>query len=150
MALTHKKRRFADALMSGASNADAARDAGYSEKTAKQMGYKLSRDPDVIAYMERKGHFAAQKEAAAAAGRQVNPGAIAKTYDDPAAFLLDVINDQVEDMKLRVDAAKAMMPYKHAKIGEQGKKEQKADKAKAAAKGKFSASAPPKLVVNNK
>ena len=43
MALTDKKRRFADALMSGASNRDAAIQAGYSEKTASQAGSKLAK-----------------------------------------------------------------------------------------------------------
>lgn len=70
---------------------------------------------------------------------------LAATYDDPARFLAAVMNDSGTDVKVRTDAAKALMPYKHARIGEGGKKEQKQDEAKKIA-GRFSQSAPPKLV----
>lgn len=41
--------------------------------------------------------------------------------DTPAAFLLSVVHDPAVDAKLRVDAAKALLPYYHAKVGEQSK-----------------------------
>lgn len=70
---------------------------------------------------------------------------LASTYDDPEKFLRAVMNDSGTDAKLRVDAAKALMPFIHARKGESGKKEQKqADATKVA--GRFSAAEAPKLV----
>jgi phage terminase small subunit len=56
------------------------------------------------------------------------------------------MNDAKADLKIRADAAKALLPFVHAKKGEvgAGKKEQAVDAARKAA-GKFSAAAPPKL-----
>lgn len=68
-------------------------------------------------------------------------------YDDPEKFLRAVMNDSATDAKLRVDAAKALMPYIHVRKGEGGKKEQQADAAKKVA-SKFAAAAPPKLVAS--
>ena len=68
---------------------------------------------------------------------------------DPQAFLLAVMNDTGSDAKLRVDAAKALMPFIHAKKGEGGKKEEAANAAKKAGTGKFKPGSPPRLVANN-
>lgn len=81
------------------------------------------------------------------AGRKPKEPTIAQivaTFDDPAKFLAAVMNDAATDVKVRTDAAKALMPYKHARLGEGGKKEQKQEAANRAA-GRFSSSAPPKL-----
>lgn len=137
MALTDKKRRFADALMSGASQSEAAITAGYSERTAKQQGYKLARDPDVLAHIVRKGAVAEAKDQAKAEGKTFNLDALARMYSDPKDFLAAVMNDAGEDVKLRVDAAKALMPYIHAKPGEKGKKQERQEAAEKAA-GRFS------------
>lgn len=64
----------------------------------------------------------------------------------PLEFLLAVMNDNEVEDKLRLDAAKTAAQYCHAKKGEGGIKDEKADKAKAAGAGKFGASAPPRLV----
>ncbi len=66
------------------------------------------------------------------------------TFDDPAKFLAAVMNDASTDVKVRTDAAKALMPYKHARVGEGGKKEQKQAEANKVA-SRFASSAPPKL-----
>lgn len=71
-------------------------------------------------------------------------------HKDPKVFLLALMNDLEADVKLRADAAKALMPFMHTKPGEVGKKDERQDAAKKAASGKFGASAPPKLVVNNR
>ena len=70
-------------------------------------------------------------------------------HKDPKVFLLALMNDLEADVKLRADAAKALMPFMHTKLGEGGKKDQKQDAAKKVAGGKFAAAAPPKLVVSN-
>jgi phage terminase small subunit len=46
---------------------------------------------------------------------------------------------------MRQDAAKALLPYQHAKLGETGKKVQQANAAKEVA-SKFTPAAAPKLV----
>lgn len=72
------------------------------------------------------------------------------THKDPQAFLLAVMNDSGTDAKLRIDAAKALMPYMHKRLGEAGKKEEAADAAKKAG-NKFAVQPPPlKLVGGNK
>ncbi len=69
---------------------------------------------------------------------------------DPIAFLERVMADECADAKLRVDAAKAILPYKAKKIGEDGKKGERQGAAKKATQGRFAPAAPPKLVVSNK
>ena len=64
----------------------------------------------------------------------------------PLEFLLSVMNDNGIEDRLRIDAAKTAAQYCHLKKGDGGVKDEKAEKAKAAAAGKFSASAPPRLV----
>lgn len=71
-------------------------------------------------------------------------------HKDPKVFLLALMNDLEADVKLRADAAKALMPFMHTKLGEGGKKDQRQDAAKKVAGGKFAAAAPPRLVANNK
>lgn len=76
---------------------------------------------------------------------------VAGSFDDPLKFLMAVMNDAGEEIDVRKDAAKAMLPYIHPKKGETGKKEARNAAAKAASgASKFGAMAPPKLVVNNK
>ncbi|WP_422387804.1 terminase [Erwinia aphidicola] len=58
------------------------------------------------------------------------------------------MNDDGEDINTRKDAAKAMLPYLHAKKGEGGKKDAKQAAAQAVA-CKFTGMAPPQLIVNN-
>lgn len=163
MALNSKKRAFADAVLAGKSNRDAAIAAGYSAATASAAGSRLVKDKDVAAYLaqQRKKGVAkrptAPKTPAPDDQADVTNAALAAgfdldsilTFSDPKAFLLAAMNDQNTEPKLRVDAAKALMPFMHAKPAEGGKKDAKAEAAKNAA-SKFGALAPPKLVVNNR
>lgn len=73
------------------------------------------------------------------------PQRVTLAHTDPKLFLLALMNNLEADVKLRVDAAKALMPFMHTKLGEGGKKEQQQDAAKKVA-GKFSVAAPPRLV----
>ena len=70
---------------------------------------------------------------------------LAASYDDPLKFLKAVMNDSGSDAKLRVDAAKALMPFVHPRIGEAGKKAAKTERAQAVSAYAPSA-APLKLV----
>lgn len=71
----------------------------------------------------------------------------ALTHKDPLTFLLAVMNDGQSDARLRIDAAKAALPFVHQKLGEGGKKEEAANKAKKAA-SKFTATAAPLKLVS--
>jgi phage terminase small subunit len=148
MALTGKKRAFADAVLAGFSNKEAAIRAGYSAATAAQAGARLVKDKDVAAYL------AVQKKTrpTAAPAPPTQAAAPSATFDinaalmhsDPKAFLLAAMNDKDLDAKFRIDAAKALMPFTHKKLGEGGKKQQTDDEAKKVA-GRFGAAAPPPL-----
>lgn len=82
------------------------------------------------------------------AGRKPRPIPISQHAgsDDPLRFLIDQMNDPGLDARLRIDAAKALMPFVHHKKGEGGKKDERLDAAKKVASGKFGAFAPPRLV----
>jgi phage terminase small subunit len=82
------------------------------------------------------------------AGRPKKPvEKLAIETDDPLKFLIGVMQDGDQDPKLRVRAAIAAAQYTHAKKGEGGKKDERADAAKKAGAGKFAPTAPPKLTV---
>lgn len=163
MALTAKSKAFAQAVVDGMSNKDAAISAGYSEKTAMQQGSKLAKLPEVIACIEKlkadkkltskDEKLTSSKPKPSASAQVVKVEKIESSHeqahgqfvgrdeiaygakDDPLEYLKSVWTDESEDPKLRLDAAKAAMPYIHGKVAEKGKKETKADEAKAAAKG---------------
>ena len=151
MALTGKKRLFAEALLAGKSNKEAALAAGYSAASASAAGSRLAKDKDVVAHQQRKA-AAAKKPKEAAPTPEAQPGSFdlsqALTHRDPRAFLLAAMNDAELEPKLRIDAAKALMPFEFAKKGEGGKKEQQADAAKKVA-SRFAPAAPPKLAAAN-
>lgn len=142
MALTAKKKAFAQAKHDGADNKEAAIFAGYSPETASQAGSRLAKDPDVVAHIER---LKINTEVKADAKPEPRPIITKKDIEtagsraDPLKFLEEIWTDPVEDMKLRMDAAKAALPYFHGKVAEKGKKESRADEAKDIAQsgGKF-------------
>lgn len=150
MALTGKKRLFAEALLAGKSNKIAAVAAGYSAASASAAGSRLAKDEDVLAHIQRKTKAA---ERLALTYGAVPPQDSASdpseepTYGNPRDFLFGKMNDPVIEPKLRIEAAKVLMPYEFAKKGEGGKKEQQADAAKKVA-SKFSQGASPKLVAS--
>ncbi|MET1069983.1 MAG: terminase small subunit [Pseudomonas prosekii] len=161
MALTPKQRAFVVAVAGGASNKDAAIAAGYAVSSASVAGSRLAKHPEVMAALAKSGF---NKNVKATAKKQTTPSGVeagadesveagfdlaqALRHSDPKDFLLAVMNDFGSDAKLRVDAAKALMPFVHTRKGESGKKESAKEAAEKAA-GKFSRQAPPKLVAAN-
>ena len=152
MALNARKRAFADALAQGKSQRQAALAAGYvnNADSLDKTGYRLVRDPDVIAYLERThGRTTAEtpqpekvktpsapkppKVSSEPAPRHDGEGWV----EDPMEYLKRVMNDPLEDPKLRADAAKALMPFIHQRQGETGKKEQKQAAAEQTNTGRF-------------
>ena len=142
MALTDKKRRFVDALRSGLTGAKAAQKAGYSKATAAQAASRLMKDTDIKSALQRLETVNKAKAAAKASGRQVNVPTLARSFDDPKEFLRALMNDNKEDMKLRKEAAVALMPFEHERKGDTGKKKGKDDAAKSVAGGDRFAPAP--------
>lgn len=156
MALTPKKRAFADALRGGASNKEAAIAAGYSASSASAAGSRLAKDPHVLAELASwtvNKNVKAQPKVKAP--KSVEPEADdedsgptfdlagALTFTDPKAFLIAAMNDPEAEAKLRVDAAKALMPFMHQRKGESGKKEDRQTAAEEAAAGMYGTSKPP-------
>ena len=166
MALTAKSKAFAQAVVDGMSNKDAAISAGYSEKTAMQQGSKLAKLPEVITYIAKlkadkkltsKDEKLTSSKPKPTANVQVvkvekiesGPEQVHGQFvgrdevaigapEDPLEYLKSVWMNESEDSKLRLDAAKAAMPYIHGKVADKGKKETKADEAKKATQqGKF-------------
>ena len=74
----------------------------------------------------------------------------ALSENDPKVFLLAVMSNKDSDARLRMDAAKALMPFMHVKLGEGGKKNIKEDAAKKAGQGRFAAAAAPLKLVGSK
>ena len=166
MALTVKKKAFAQAKYDGADNKQSAIFAGYSPESASHAGSRLAKDPDVIAYIEKlkaskkltskdekltstKPKQNANVQVVKVEKMESGPEQVHGQFvgrdeiaygakDDPLEYLKSVWTDESEDPKLRLDAAKAAMPYIHGKVADKGKKETKADEAKKATQqGKF-------------
>lgn len=161
---TDKKRKYAEARHSGLNMNQSALAAGCPPKTARQAATRLEKDPDVIAHLGRlkvgKSHLAPAADAAATSMRpssaeekkfsrqkplsdDIPEAFIAAPANDPKEFLEGVMNAVEADPKLRVDAAKTLMMYTHVKAGEGGKKDEVAEAAKKASRGKFGQTKPP-------
>lgn len=69
---------------------------------------------------------------------------------DSLRVLRAITNNTSIDVKLRIDAAKALAPYEATRKGEGGKKEQRQGAAKKAGTGRYAPAAPPRLVASNK
>ena len=140
MALTPKKRLFADCLFSGMSNKEAAIEAGYSKATASQQGSKLAKDEDVLRYLKQ---LKDQAKTEVKKKQEVKVLPEVKYVDDdepkikvPKEALLKLMNDPDPAMQLK--AATALMPYMHARIAPAGKKEGEKQSAIEATKtGRF-------------
>lgn len=66
---------------------------------------------------------------------------------DPRHFLMAVMNDADAGARVRIEAAKALMPYLYGKKGEGGKKDEQRTAAEKAGKGRFAAPAAPRLAL---
>ena len=141
MALTAKKKAFAQAKHDGANNKEAPIFAGCSAETASPARSSMAKDSDVIAQIERL-------KCVKGVNNDVKPNpkpivtkkdiSTASERPDPLKFLEEIWTDPVEDMKMRMDAAKAALPYFHGKVADKGKKATKTEDAKKAAQsGKF-------------
>ena len=67
--------------------------------------------------------------------------------NDPLAFLLALVNESAADMRPRLNAAVAAMPYVHTKAEETGKKDGKREAAKNGGAGRYASTKPPVRLV---
>lgn len=132
MLLNDKQELFARNMAAGQNQKESCINAGYSENGAAAAASRLMRNPEILARIEELRAQPAElnndvnkvvKSAHAAMPAQIVPD------NDPMLFLQSVMNDEHWPPKLRVDAAKTLMPYVHARIGEAGKKETALDAA---------------------
>lgn len=149
MALTERKRRYADARLSGMSQRDAAIHAGCPVKTASQAASRYEKDADVLAAIKRKSTAQASVKSGV---NIVNPEeSQQEPVTDPLSFFERMMNDAEEAPKLRLEAAKALANFTVAKPGDVGKKvARQASAEKSASGGRFSTPRAPKLVVDNR
>lgn len=140
--LTQKQQEFIANKIAGVTNRDAAIAAGYAVAGAAVAADKLMRNPAV-----RSAIKAATPAVDIKSGMPTMPRA---KYADAMTFLRDVMNHAQLPIAMRADAAKQLLPYQHARIGEQGKKQSAKDRAAklAGKRGPFAPKkAPPKLRV---
>lgn len=144
MALTGKKKAFADAVLAGFSNKEAAIKAGYSPATASAAGSRLVKDSRVVVYLAKARE---SKEKGGTDQQELPKFGISAVlqYSDPKVFLLAAINDPDIEPKEKINAAKALLPLYYGKVAEQGKKGSQQAAAKQVA-SRFATAAPPKLV----
>lgn len=62
-------------------------------------------------------------------------------------ILIRAMNDKALDWRLRIEAAKALLPYQERKAGAGGKKENRQEAAQAAASGRFGSRPAPGNVI---
>lgn len=132
MLLNDKQELFARNMAAGQNQAESCINAGYSKNGAAAAASRLMRNPEILARIEELRAQPAGlnndvnkvvKSSHVAMPAQMVPD------NDPMLFLQSVMNDERWPPKLRVDAAKALMSYMHARIGEAGKKETALDAA---------------------
>lgn len=134
MALTEQMKKFAHAkLKTGedgrqVSNKQAAILAGYSEKSAGAKGSQLMQNPEVKAYLDsllKQGGEGAEAFESMPLG-EAAIRADAKEMEsvtNSLEFLRSIYKNPRLERKVRIEAAKAALPYEFGKVGEMGVKQ---------------------------
>ena len=150
MSLTAKQAAFVAAYLVDSNGKKAAIKAGYSKAGAEVAASRLLRHPKVAEALKKAKAQASAPASAAKAVAELPAFNLASVmlHKDPRAFLLAAMNDVELEPKLRVDAAKALMPFEFAKKGEGGKKDEAATRQKAASAGRFGVRQGPRLVAS--
>lgn len=139
------QKKYCELRASGMAPQAASVKAGYSEKTSKSHCYKLEKRADIQNFISqlRQGMSIADgsDETIQAVAEHIHEKSYTKSADytsDPLEFLERQMNNPIEDMKVRIDCAKALAPYRHQKKGESGKTASKQEAAEETAqKSKF-------------
>jgi len=81
-------------------------------------------------------------------GGQIAPAEPGDETRDAKEYLEKLLVSSVIDRKSKIQVANILLPFQHPRVGEgQGKKDEKADRAKAAASGKYAPAPAPLRVV---
>lgn len=153
--LNEKQELFFKATLRGEKPEQAAISAGLSPNSAKAAGFRMRKHPAIVAALAAVGigTKSAPTGKSAPTEDESEPDIVTieiPETEDPKVFLTALMNCPKAGVKARLEAAKALLPFEHAKPGEKGQKERKAEAAKEAGKGRFATAGPPKLVVSNK
>jgi phage terminase small subunit len=156
--LNETQELFFKATLRGEKPEQAAISAGL--KSPKAAGFRMRKHPAIVAALAAVG-------ISTAGVKPIKPGSTTPTSDedaaaelatieipeteDPKVFLTALMNCPKAGVKARLEAAKALLPFEHSKIGEKGKKATKADGAKETAAGSdvYATRKPPSLKAVN-
>ena len=149
MKLTDKQMAFAQAVLAGKNDRQAAIFAGCSPSSAAQAGHRMARNENIKKYVEQQRAIRNMKSQAKADRKSESEwSSYAHEFDDPMDFLNSVMNDKSLPLADRKSAAVALMPYRHGRQKSTssapprlGKKEQTQQAAAAAADGVFGTAA---------
>jgi phage terminase small subunit len=111
-----KRKLFVEARLQGKTPEDAALDAGYPPHAAALAGAQLMGDAEILQMLAN--HKPAEIEIPSGL-----PAPLPSPEGDPMRMLESVMNNTNVDLVKRMEAAKTLMPFKYAKLGETGKKE---------------------------
>lgn len=140
MALTQRKKAFAQARFQGKKKEEAAVLAGYSERSAAAKGCQLENDPDVVAYLaslNSQGGGGLDATPLGEAAIQAEFRAM-ENVSNSLEFLKTIYKNPRIDRKIRIEAAKAALPYEFGKVGEDGVKKVRDNEAdQVSRKSKF-------------
>lgn len=136
--MTKKQRRFIELKAMGVANKEAAIQAGYAPNSAAVSAGKMMMQAEV-----REAIAQAQANSTA----DTPQGMPRVHYPDAMTFLMDAMNNAALPVALRMDAAKNLLPYQHARLGEKGKKEKRKEEADrlTGGRGRFATGKPPRL-----
>lgn len=140
--LNESQELFFKATLRGEKPEQAAISAGLSPKTAKAAGFRMRKHPAIVAALAAVG---IGTKATPTSKPEANPEEsepdivtidIPET-EDSLVFLGALMNCPKAGVKARLEAAKALAPFQHPRVGEKGKKESKQDQAGETKGSKF-------------
>lgn len=140
MSFTDKQLAFIECKAAGSGHADAAMQAGYAASSAAVTATKLMARKDIRAAIKVKQDGV--DDGADEAENDPDPWKMKDKYPSSLALLQDLYNNPKAPKSLRYQAAKDALAYEHPRK-EGGKKDEKDEAAKAAAKGKFRTASKP-------
>lgn len=145
--LNEAQQKFVEATLRGEGPKAAAIAAGLSESTAASAGSRMRKHPKIIAALEAIGFSTPGaplvvklpvQQSSKLEDAEVSPedfGDPLPETTDSVEFLEAVLAHPNVPLGRRMEAAKLLMPFQHGKVGDKGKKQEKADGAKATAAG---------------
>lgn len=119
--LTAKQRKFVIAYVRTGQATASAIEAGYAPADARSRACKLLKNDAVQSEIKRLSRLADEGQPV---GRPTPPAG------DPLDYLRNVMNDHLEDPRLRLDAATTLAQYLHPKPGTRGAKASREEAAK--------------------